>query len=100
MAQTKALKKSFRPVIVICQRINAFMRNNTAVVHWNYRTMLPGPPGQFRFTVKFTFTVGNDGYAWVWNECSKDALTKDGIGLPGTHSCGANKVAASTLYLG
>jgi hypothetical protein len=55
---------------------------------------------QYRFTIKFTFTVGNDGYAWVWNECSKDALTKDGIGLPGTHSCGASKVSASTLYLG
>lgn len=29
-----------------------------------------------------------------------DAVTKDGIGLPGTHSCGASKVSASTLYLG
>ncbi|HEY0936601.1 MAG TPA: hypothetical protein VGD91_23065 [Trebonia sp.] len=55
---------------------------------------------QYRFTVKFTFTVGNDGYQFFWNECSKDTLTKDGIGLPGTHSCGAGKVAASTLYLG
>ncbi|MGH3291201.1 MAG: hypothetical protein ACRDP7_05305, partial [Trebonia sp.] len=55
---------------------------------------------QYRFTIKFTFAVGNDGYAWIWNECSKDVLTKDGIGLPGTHSCGATRVAASTLYLG
>jgi hypothetical protein len=55
---------------------------------------------QYRFTVKLTFTVGNDGYAWIWNECSKDAVTKDGIGLPGTHSCGASKISASTLYLG
>lgn len=28
---------------------------------------------QHKFTIKFTFTVGNDGYAWLWNECSKDA---------------------------
>jgi len=55
---------------------------------------------QYKFTIKYTFTVGNDGYVWLWNECSKDAVTKDGIGLPGTHSCGAGKVAASTLYLG
>lgn len=55
---------------------------------------------QYRFTIKFTFTVGNDGYAWRWNECSKDTVTKDGIGLPGTHSCGARLVSGSTLYLG
>jgi len=54
----------------------------------------------FKSTVKFTFTVGNDGFIWLWNECSKDAVTKDGIGLPGTHSCGASKISASTLYLG
>jgi hypothetical protein len=55
---------------------------------------------QYKFTIKYTFTVGNDGYVWLWNECSKDAVTKDGIGLPGAHSCGASKVSASTLYLG
>jgi hypothetical protein len=55
---------------------------------------------QYRFTIKFSFTVGNDGFAWFWNACSKDAVTKDGIGLPGTHSCGASAVPASTLYLG
>lgn len=55
---------------------------------------------QYRFTIKFTFTVGNDGYAWFWDACSKDTVTKDGIGLPGTHSCGASAIPASTLYLG
>jgi hypothetical protein len=55
---------------------------------------------QIASTIKFTFTVGNDDYEWLWNECSKDAVTKDGIGLPGTHSCGASQVSASTLYLG
>jgi type V secretory pathway adhesin AidA len=54
----------------------------------------------YKFTVKFTFTVGNDGYDWLWNECSKDAVAKDGLGLPGTHSCGAGKISASILYLG
>ena len=55
---------------------------------------------EYRFTIKFTFAVGNDGYAWVWNECSKDAVTKDGLGLPGTHSWGVSQISASTLYLG
>ncbi len=55
---------------------------------------------QYRVTIKFTFTVGNDGYAWIFNECSKDAVATDGIGLPGTHSCGASKIPASTFYLG
>jgi hypothetical protein len=55
---------------------------------------------QYRVTIKFTFTVGNDGYVFIWNECSKDAVATDGIGLPGTHSCGASKIPASTLYLG
>ena len=55
---------------------------------------------RYKFTIKFTFTVGNDGYAWLADECSKDAVTKDGIGLPGSHNCGASKISASTLYLG
>ena len=55
---------------------------------------------QYRFTIKFTFTVGNDGYEFLMSECSKDAVTKDGLGLPGTHSCGASKISASILYLG
>ena len=55
---------------------------------------------QYKFTIKFTFTIGNDGYQWVWDECSKDAVTTDGIGLPGSHSCGASKISISTAYLG
>jgi hypothetical protein len=55
---------------------------------------------QYKFTIRFTFTVGNDGYAWLWTECTKDAVTQDGIGLPGTHGCGAAMIPASTLYLG
>jgi hypothetical protein len=55
---------------------------------------------QYKFTIKFTFTVGNEIYQWLWNECSMDAVTKDGIGLPGTHSCGASQISSSTLYLG
>lgn len=55
---------------------------------------------EWRFTIKFTFTVGNDGYAWLMTECSKDAVTRDGLGLPGTHSCGASRIPTSLPYLG
>jgi hypothetical protein len=55
---------------------------------------------EYKYTIKFTFTIGDDGYYWLWNECSKDAVTKDGLGLPGTHSCGVSKVSSSALYLG
>lgn len=55
---------------------------------------------KYKFTIKFTFTVGNDGYHWIWNECSRDSVSKDGIGLPGTHGCGTSKISASTPYLG
>ena len=33
-------------------------------------------------------------------ECVKDTETKDGMGLPGHHSCGAKRVSTSTIYLG
>ena len=55
---------------------------------------------QYRTTIKFTFTGGNAGDAWMFNAGSKDAVTKDGIGLPGTHSCGARLIFASIGYLG
>jgi hypothetical protein len=55
---------------------------------------------QYRTTLKYTFTVGNDGYEWIFNACSKDAVTVDGIGLPGSHGCGASVISTSTLYLG
>lgn len=55
---------------------------------------------KYRFTIKFTFTIGSDGYAWVWDECAKDTVTRDGIGLPGSHGCGAGKISISTIYLG
>jgi hypothetical protein len=56
--------------------------------------------GKFSFSVSFRFTVGNDGYYWAWNLCSKDAEAKDGLGLPGTHGCGAKRVSATATYLG
>jgi hypothetical protein len=54
----------------------------------------------FRKVVKFSFWVGNDGYAWVWTACTKDSEGQDGIGLPGQHSCGNSQIGARLRYLG
>jgi hypothetical protein len=56
--------------------------------------------GEFRITVSFTFSIGGDDARWNFNECQKDTLSKDGLGLPGSHSCGAHQVLATAAYLG
>ena len=55
---------------------------------------------EFVNTISFTFTIGNDGYYWIPGVCTKDAVTKDGIGLPGRHSCGASRISTSVPYVG
>ncbi|HJY60832.1 MAG TPA: hypothetical protein VJ418_31010 [Streptosporangiaceae bacterium] len=56
--------------------------------------------GEFENTVTFSFTVGNDGYHWAWTACTKDAVSRDGLGLPGSHGCGARRVLRTVSYLG
>jgi hypothetical protein len=57
--------------------------------------------GEYRFTIKFTFRIGNhDAAHWGFLYCTKDTLTTDGIGLPGRHHCGDKRVLARTHYLG
>ena len=56
---------------------------------------------QFITTVSYSFSVGhNAAYTWAWNECLKDAVATDGIGLPGHHGCGDQQIASSAPYLG
>ena len=55
----------------------------------------------YRVTINDSFNWGD--HAWTtlyWNACSKDAETQDGLGLPGSHGCGAERVANGTEYLG
>jgi serine/threonine protein kinase len=56
---------------------------------------------EFSFTITFTFRIGNDAYNWNWNACSQDTEAEDGIGLPGHHGCGDQRIPDSTTnYLG
>jgi hypothetical protein len=55
---------------------------------------------EFTVPVTFRFAVGKDGYNWLWNACTQDSEPVDGLGLPGTHSCGAKTIPATVAYLG
>ena len=55
---------------------------------------------EFKTTIKWAFRVGNDGYAYAINFCSKNSESKDGINLPGSHSCGAHRISTSAVYVG
>jgi hypothetical protein len=56
---------------------------------------------QFIKTETFSFTVGNDAYyTWAGTMCLKDTEASDGIGLPGRHGCGDQRVLYSAPYLG
>ena len=56
--------------------------------------------GEYERTLTFSFTVGNDGYDWDWTVCVKDTVSRDGLGLPGSHGCGAGRVLRTVSYLG
>jgi len=55
---------------------------------------------EFENTLTFSFTVGNDGFHWAWTACVKDTVSRDGLGLPGSHGCGARRVLRTVSYLG
>ena len=56
--------------------------------------------GEYENTFSYSFTIGNDGYYWLPGACTKDAVSKDGLGLPGSHSCGAHRISTSAVYVG
>jgi hypothetical protein len=55
---------------------------------------------EFDMTISFTFQIGNAGYEQHWRTCSKDTEGEDGMGLPGSHGCGGERVLASASYIG
>jgi hypothetical protein len=54
------------------------------------------------YYVTFTFRIPLYGknVRWFPDACTKDSVTKDGLGLPGHHGCGAKKVRSDASYLG
>ena len=44
--------------------------------------------------------VGDDAYDWAWTRVPKATEAEDGIGLPGHHGCGDERVLHSASYLG
>jgi hypothetical protein len=57
-------------------------------------------PPLFKYTITYSFTIGNHSFTPGFNFCTKDTESKDGLGLPGSHGCGASRVPASQSYLG
>lgn len=56
--------------------------------------------GEFENTMTFSFTIGNHSFNWLPSFCTKDAVTVDGLGLPGSHGCGASRISSSVEYVG
>ena len=55
----------------------------------------------YKITFTFNFRVGDRGYYYELNFCAKDTEGKDGLGLPGHHSCGDKRITGGKIqYLG
>jgi serine/threonine protein kinase len=56
---------------------------------------------EYTVTVTFTFPIGKKGSnTWFWAACAQGSETADGVGLPGSHGCGAKAIPAVHSYLG
>jgi hypothetical protein len=56
--------------------------------------------GEFQNTLTFSFTIGTHSYNFVPSFCTRDVVTKDGLGLPGSHGCGDSRIPSNQYYLG
>lgn len=55
---------------------------------------------EFSVVITFQFAVGNHGVNWLWDACTQDTESVDGMGLPGSHGCGSKTIPTSVTYLG
>jgi hypothetical protein len=55
---------------------------------------------EFSYIITFSFQVGNDAFHSAWRTCTKATEAEDGIGLPGQHGCGDERILQSVSYLG
>jgi hypothetical protein len=56
--------------------------------------------GEYWETLTYYIPVKNSRTRWGLSACSKDTESKDGIGLPGHHSCGDKHIPKNPIYLG
>lgn len=56
--------------------------------------------GEFELTYTWHVHLRTGQNYWAPLSCTRDSETRDGLGLPGQHGCGAKRVAAKTTYLG
>jgi hypothetical protein len=52
------------------------------------------------FAVTFTFTTAGTNPPWWTEVCTKDSESRDGLGLPSHHGCGAKRLNTSANYVG
>ena len=57
-------------------------------------------PTAFQVTLTFRMATHGEHVLPFPDACTKDVESKDGIGLPGHHSCGALKIRSNVRYLG
>jgi hypothetical protein len=56
---------------------------------------------EFVVSVTFSFGLGKKGgYTWLWDACVPGSVAADGLGLPGSHGCGAKSIPVAHSYLG
>ncbi len=76
-----------------------FSRSGKAAPSWLYldRSAKISKPKrisatEFEQSLSVSFRIGNNGFNWVPDFCSKASESSDGVNLPGRHHCGASKV--------
>jgi hypothetical protein len=52
------------------------------------------------FTFHYTTHIANPGDYVIALGCTKDTESKDGLGLPGHHGCGAKRISLLAPYFG
>ena len=56
---------------------------------------------EYEVTVRYIYNVGpTRGFHWAWDMCARDLYLTDGLGLPGHHGCGDQRVPVVFKYLG
>jgi hypothetical protein len=59
---------------------------------WDVSKSYNATTGLQTIDASFKVNVGNDSAEWVWDWCTKDAVTVDGLGLPTPHACGDSTI--------